>query len=262
MKIIIELTNKYGIDPKVDELNEFINYKSQARQGSVVSAALKYYLKFRWRNTWQDIDNQLVKARIRPTIREKNFLTKQEAIDVLHTIKNKEHQLIAKIQYFTGARATEVICIKKINMKHEVEDKRIRINIIGKGDKVDPIYLTDNLMHDLNDCIRRDGVYLFLKNHLRELPDDQLRTKAETYYKRYYDSLRKAADECELNIATHDWRRSFAQSLIDEGSDVYDVQLALRHKSMDTTERYFKNEEGKVAKTMLRHQQGLSGSGN
>ncbi|KKK54158.1 hypothetical protein LCGC14_3087570, partial [marine sediment metagenome] len=118
MKIITELVSRYGIDPNVNQLNEFIAYKCKKRQASVVQAALRYYLKFRWRN-WRTISDQLVKAKSRPVAKKKNFLTKTQSIDVINSIQNTEHKLIAKIQYFTGARVSEVISIRKVNMKHE-----------------------------------------------------------------------------------------------------------------------------------------------
>jgi len=86
----------------------------------------------------------------------------------------------------------------------------------------------------------------------------------QTYYKRYYESIKEAARECDLEMSTHDWRRSFAQQLRDmkdeKGNNiisVYDIKKALRHEKIETTERYFKDEPENIAKTMLRHQQGI-----
>ena len=263
MKLIKELVNKYGIDPTVEQLNEFIAYKCRKRQASVVQAALRYYIKFRWRN-WPKIYTELVRAKTRPTAKKKNFLTKEQSIDIINSISNQEHKLIAKIQYFTGARASEVISIKKSNMVHEKEYNRIRINVVGKGDKVNPIYLTDNLMLDMQHLLIRKGFYLFIKLQEKELSDEDLRQKVETYYKRYYDSVKRASKDCNMDISTHDWRRSFAQALMDmkdnEGKkiyNIYDVKKALRHERYETTEGYFKDAPEQVAKTMLRHQAGI-----
>ena len=254
MKIIAELVNKYGIDPSIDQLNEFIKYKCIKRQASVVQAAIKYYVKFRWRN-WAKIESQLVRAKVRPIMKKRNFLTKSQAIDVINCINNQEHKLIAKIQYFTGARVSEVISIKKVHMIHEREYKRVRINVTGKGDKINPIYITDDILIDLRELILRQGPYLFLKDNI--LSEEELRTKTVTYYKRYYESVKEAGRECNLDVSTHDWRRSFAQSLKDAKVEIYDIKKALRHERYETTERYFKDEPEKVAKTMLRHQQGI-----
>ncbi len=256
VKIIKELTNKYGIDPSVEQLNEFISYKCKMRQASIVQASIKHYIKFRWRN-WTSIQEQLVKAKPRPIAKKKTFLTKSQSIDIINSINNEDHKLIAKIQYFTGARVSEVISIKKKSMIHEKEYKRIRINIVGKGDKINPIYLTDNILLDMQPCLLREGVYLFLKDQKNILTEEQLIKKTGTYYKRYYESIKEAAKECNLNMSTHDWRRSFSQSLRDAKVDIYDIKKALRHERIETTERYFKDEPEKIAKTMLTHQQGF-----
>ncbi len=259
VKIIKELTNKYGIDPKIEQLNEFIAEKCRKRQAYPTQSALKYYLKFRWRHpaVYRKIEDQLVKARAKPSIRKNTFLTRVQAIDIIDSINHDDYKLVAKMQYFTGARAAEIISIKKSNVVHEPESKRIRIDIVGKGDKFDPIYLTDNLWVEIQPYIIKGGPYLFLDNQKNVLSDEQLRVKTETYYKRYYDNLKQAADSCGFNIATHDWRRSFAQSLIDSNTNIYDIQKALRHKRMDTTQKYLKDEPEKVSRTMLNHQQGF-----
>lgn len=256
IKIIKEMTNKYGIDPTVQQLNEFITHKCKMRQASTVQASIKHYIKFRWRN-WTSIEQQLVKAKPRPIAKKKNFLTKSQSIDIINSINNEEHKLIAKIQYFTGARVSEVISIKKKSMIHEKEYKRIRINIVGKGDKINPIYLTDNILLDMQPYLLREGTYLFLKDQKKSLTEEQLIKKTESYYKRYYESVKEAAKECGMDISTHDWRRSFSQSLRDAKVDIYDIKKALRHERIETTERYFKDEPEKTAKIMLSHQQGI-----
>ena len=259
IKIIKELTNRFGIDPSVQQLNQFITEKSRKRQAHTTQAALKYYLRFRWRNkrVYNELVEQLVKARARPPIRKKVFLNRTEAIDIIDSIAKPEHQLVAKMQYFTGGRASEIIAIKKSNIVHESEFKRIRIDIIGKGDRFDPIYLTDSLWVEVQQYMIKESSYLFLNDEKKILTEEQLRTKTESYYKRYYDSLKQAAKSNGMNIATHDWRRSFAQSLKEDKTDTHDIQKALRHKSMDTTEKYFKDDSEAVSKTMLKHQHGI-----
>lgn len=250
---IREMTHRYGIDPNINEMNEFIAEKCKKRQPQV-KYAIKHYLKFRWRP--KHIYWELVNVKIRNTIRKKNYLTRTQAKDIIDSIDNEEHKLIAKIQYFTGARASEIISIKKDYIQHESEFKRIKIDIMGKGGKVDPIYLGDNLWIELQPYMINDGIYLFLKN-CNNLDEMSLRNKTETYYKRYWESLKESGHTIGLDIATHDWRRSFAQSVKQSGVGIEDVKRALRHSRLETTERYFKNDPEDVAKTMLKHQEGI-----
>ena len=253
VKQIREMVDRYGIDPNISQMNEFIAEKCKKRQPQV-KYAIKHYLKFRWKP--KSVYFELDSTKIRPPIRKRNYLSRTQAKDVIDSMDNEEHKLISKMQYFTGARASEIISIKKDHILHETEFKRIKIDIMGKGGKVDPIYLGDNLWLELQPYMLNNGTYLFLKNcdNLDEMP---LRTKIETYYKRYYESLKEAGHNIGLDIATHDWRRSFAQSIKQSGAGIEDVKRALRHSRLETTERYFKNDPEDIAKTMLKHQQGI-----
>jgi len=189
--------------------------------------------------------------------RRKTYLSRVQAVDLINSINNPAHRLIAKIQYFTGARASEVITIKKTDIFMEQEHKRIRIDIVGKGDKKEPIYLKDDMHMEIQPLYITDNHYLFLKNHEESWTPKLFRTKTESYYKRYSESLKKGAKECGLSLSTHDWRRSFTQSLKNQGADIIDIKKALRHESIITTERYFKDDPESIAKVSLRHQQGI-----
>ena len=249
-KIINKFVETYGIEPNLNNLNEFIILKCKNRQ-PVVKYAIKYFLKFRWKH--KNIYKQLTKAEVIPTIKKKKLITESQAMDIIHCIKKDNHKLIAKIQYFTGAKACEIISILKDNIVLESEDKRIRIDVIGKGDKINPIYLIDNLWPEFKLYIVNDGPYMFIDSD-KVLNNGILRKKIDTYYKRYYESLKEAANNLGLDMATHDWRKSFAEELKKHGANIYDVQIALRHTDIKTTGRIFKNDTEKIAKSMLKHQ--------
>ncbi len=256
MKLIKELTNKYGTSPRVEELNEFIDYKCNNRQ-PVVKYAIKHYLNFLWRD--KDY-RQLVKPKLKPTKRKKTYLTKTQALEVINSIDNEEHRVVAIIQYFTGARASEAISILKNNIIQELEQKRIKINIIGKGGGLEPVYLSDHVWHELQPFYVKPGAYMFL--NCENISEEKLRTKTETYYKKYYESLKKAALENDIEMCTHDLRRSFAQSIINSGVNIYEVQRSLRHKDISTTTKYIEDDPEKTAATMLKHQEDLNSSSN
>ncbi len=250
---IREMVDRYGIDPNINQMNEFIAEKCKKRQPKV-KYAIKHYLTFRWKP--KSLYFELINATIRSPIRKRNYLSRTQAKDIIDSIDNEEHKLISKIQYFTGARASEIISIKKNNIVNETEFKRIKIDIIGKGGKIDPIYLGDNLWSEIQPYMINDGIYLFLKD-CDNIDETKLRSKTETYYKRYYETIKEAGHNFGLDIATHDWRRSFAQSIKQDGAGIEDVKRALRHSRIETTERYFNNDPEDIAKTMLKHQQGI-----
>lgn len=250
-KIINEFVDSYGIEPNIKNLNDFILLKYKHRQTNV-KCAIKYFLKFRWKH--KNIYKQLIKIKPKPVLKKNNYINEEQAIQLISYIRNNEHKLIAKIQYFTGAKASEVIGILKENIVLENNEKRIRINIVCKGDKINIIYLDDKLWYELNEYIRTEGPYLFIRTPI-ELKDKELWKKIETYYKKYYESLKESANNLDLNIATHDLRKSFAKSLKNDGVDMWDVKVALRHKNIATTKNILKNVSEKIATTMLKHQE-------
>ena len=249
-KIINQYIDSYGIEPNINNLNQFIKLKCRNRQ-PIVKYAIKYFLEFRWKH--KNIYKQLTKAKVRPTIKKRQLITESQAMDIIHCIKKEEHKLIAKIQYFTGAKACEAISILKDNIILESEDKRIRIDVVGKGDKINSLYLIDNLWPEFNLYIVNEGPYMFIETD-KVLNNELLRKKVETYYKRYYESLKEAANNLGLDMATHDWRKSFAEELKKHGADIYEVQIALRQIDTKTTRRIFKHGTEKIAASMLKHQ--------
>ncbi|MCH8003905.1 MAG: site-specific integrase [Nanoarchaeota archaeon] len=253
VKIMRELVNKYGIDPNIDQLNEFIAYKCKKRQ-PLAKYALKHYLHFRWRN---EVYYKLVKAKVKKPSMKKNFVKKEDAKKIINNIKNPKYRLIAKIQYLTGSRASEVISIEKKYITLENKYNRIRIDIKGKGDKIDPIYLDVCYFLEINEYIRQKGNFLFFNELMDTLEEKKQMIKLESLYKRYYETLKNSSKDYDIRMGTHDWRRSFAQSLRESGVDILEIKKALRHENIETTERYFKDDPESIAKTMLTHQQGI-----
>ena len=182
-KLINEYIDRYGIEPNVNSLDDFITIKCKNRQPSV-KYAIKHFLNFRWKH--KKMYYELRQAKIMPTIRKKRFVNEEQAMNIM----------------------------------------------------------------------LENGPYLFIKSPI-EIEEFKLRTKVETYYKRYYESLKQSVSDLGFSIATHDWRRSFAESLKKKGIDIYDIKVALRHSSIKTTERYFENDPEKVATTMLKHQHAI-----
>lgn len=263
-KIIKELIDTYGVDPNVDQLNHFIAEKCRKRQPTA-KYAIKYYLKNRWR---PGVYEKLVQARVRAPSMKKKFVTKEEAKKILEQMRSvqdrcmnkkririsEEHTFIAKIQYLTGARASEVISLRTDKIEKISSKGRIELEVMGKGNKSRTLFLKDSYWEDLKYFVRIDDPYLFIRTHGKEVSEEVLWKKVESYYKRYYESLKDAAQECEVNIKTHDWRRSFAEALRKGGANIKEIKDALGHSKYETTERYFQYDTEEIAKTTLQHQ--------
>lgn len=255
---IKELLAKYGDNPTIDQINSFIIYKNNKRQPHA-KYAIDHYLVVNGR---EDECKLLPKVKLRNPMKQKHFIDKCKIMEIIENIENKKHRLIAKLQINTGARASEILSINKNKIrKHIVNDRNIaKIRVKGKGDKYRTIYINEALYEEL----------LILCNNVRDYPllerDKEgfwkgepipylgFWTKVENEYKLYWLSLKKAAMKCDINIATHDLRRSFADLIRLNTKDIYKVQRALGHSDISTTARYFDNKDDEIADTMLSFQ--------
>jgi integrase len=62
-----------------------------------------------------------------------------------------------------------------------------------------------------------------------------------------YVAVRKAGERCELSLAPHDMRRSFAGILEDDGIPVTDIQRAMRHTNVGITSGYLEQNPRRAA---------------
>ena len=96
--------------------------------------------------------------------------------------------------------------------------------------------------------------FIFLNDKESPVPYLSFWDRVETIYKRYWESLTKAAKDCGFNIASHDLRRSFADDLRKE-TDIYQVQKTLGHVNINTTTKYLQITPKEIASSMLKHQE-------
>lgn len=247
-KVIKSMINFYGVDPSVEKLNQFL-----LRSPSLSKFALKYFLDFRWRTK---VFNRLTFPKYDNIVKKKTPITKEQAKMIIQCIEDPKHKLMAQIQYFTGAKAYEVIPIKKEHIIKEFEEKRIRIDIENSNGKKDSLYLIDSIWYDIQNCMLKDGQYLFL-NNAEGLNEDQMLKKIESAYIQYYNSLKNASLDVGINISTHDWRVGFARVVEEESNDKFEVQRLMRNTNLSfTIKNYFHGKE-KTAKGMLKYQKAI-----
>jgi len=249
-KAIKELDND---NPTIEQLNRFIAIKCSKRQYHV-KYAIKEYLRFLGR---EQEYIQLVQAKTKEPIREKVFLTRQQAQSIIERLIHPKFKVIALIQYNTGARASEIIGIDKRRITIEKypegnqDRERIRIMIKGKGDKPRYIYLLMSYWKYIKPFYDKCKRYLFIDEEA--LTYFEYWPRVETMYKKYHNELNSASKAQGLNIGTHDLRRSFATELRKTG-EIEEVQQALGHKDINTTIKYLKKNNEQVAESMLSHQ--------
>lgn len=141
-------------------------------------------------------------------------------------IQNQRDKTLIIFILRTGCRKEETISLTRENIIYNAIEEKYYIKIIGKGNKIRYVQLTNNTIEELNKLEK--------KNTLFGIKDETLINKI----------LNKWSERANLgHIQVHDLRRTFATNLIKNGIDIYTLKELMGHSSIQTTSKYFKNEQ-------------------
>lgn len=153
-------------------------------------------------------------------------LTKDEVNRLISIVSNPKHKLILKLLYGCGLRVSEVVNIKK-------EDLRLSEGILivreGKGKKDRLVTIPNSIIAELQSFVRlNNSQYIFgtFRGKLNTMTIFQIVNYA----------ARKA--RIEKKISPHTLRHSYATHLLEQGTDLRIIQKLLGHSSIKTTEIY------------------------
>jgi len=161
------------------------------------------------------------------------FLTHAEADALLYEIKNRSKQLyrICLISLYCGLRASEIFRLKW----GDLDFGREIINVIGKGDKSRPAFMTQEVK-DVLTAMQPGGASEFI-----------FKDRSGGRIARVSNAFRRSVDELGLNtdikdrrkkIVFHSLRHTFASWHVESGTDLYVVQKLMGHASYQMVERY------------------------
>jgi site-specific recombinase XerD len=140
------------------------------------------------------------------------------------------------VAYKTGARREELASITLANITRTNDGAEIRV--IGKRNKQRTLFIDNGAMQALDDWLKVRGDStgaLFCA--ISQIGMIELQHHISTTA--LHNILAKRADEAELsNLTWHDFRRTFASTLLDAGADIAIVAGMMGHASVNTTARY------------------------
>lgn len=238
----------------VGNINNFISKGFREKRSYYIKYAFKYFLEY----TGDDnLYNKLVSVKTKPRKSHGTYLPANIIRNIIKGIKNEMYRDIADIQFSVGARACEILTIKEEHIE-QVDDAgtpSIRIWIHGKGKQERVIFLNISKKPLLQKYMRGKPGYLFIDvmDSNDEFEINRVLNNHRTYY---YNELKKSAkDHGVEKLGTHDHRRNVAEMLRQNGIDMETIKETLGHRSIATTEKYFKNNPENVRDAMLGHQE-------
>jgi len=248
---INSLIKTYGESPTIEHLNQFIAEKCRKRQPAGKYAIKEYLIMLGRGNEY----TKLVQAKIKRPIRPKVFLTKDKLKDIIDSIEKEPYRTIGRLQMAFAARASGIISIERKRIRKE--EGRIRFTLTEKGDKPKVVYLRLEMWPLIEPYYNQPNKYIFLKKEAEGYTTKQLNLKISNEYMYYLRQLKEAARKNNIELSTHDVRRSVANLINNSTNDPRIAQKLLGHQSIDTTEKYLEDNSKEVTSILLDYQYGL-----
>lgn len=145
------------------------------------------------------------------------------------------------IQYYTAIRpGTEMRLIQLKNINMEARTITIR-NYLAKNSRTETVDIPGqlyNLFLEWNLENYDQGLYLFGKDGVPG-PDAIGKNSLRMRFNKFRDEL-----DLSKEIKFYSWKHSGAAELKDAGANMYEIQRHFRHKSVTTTEQYWRKRLG------------------
>ena len=188
----------------------------------------------------------------------KVYLTKEERDRMILSCKKLRDRLLVALAFYTGLRRGELVNIKI----HDIKNGKLLVR--GKGKKQRSLALTQYILNLIEEYLKtRDDncEYLFIgkrSGHNSDLQDGVAHKIVPNTVRHIVKNVARKAgiDESRVeNIAPHTLRRTFAVNLTKEAhASSFQVQKALGHSSVRTTERYLESAGAEIADEALLRQ--------
>lgn len=188
-------------------LNHIFN--NAIKDNVILSNPVKYIKRFKEKSRDRALNNIEIKA----------------LLQACRQSVNKELYYIVLVALYTGMRYSNIINMKKSNIKGNVYQLDGKETKSGKGQL---IYLHQDLMSELNQYIQahsRDNIFI-----------------TKRIKRSFKTALLKSGIE---NFRFHDLRRTFATFLLYNNTNIKTIQNMLGHSSLMMTERYLANDAKK-----------------
>lgn len=201
--------------------------------------AIRSFLKFLLKNDLDCISPDKLELSKIPA-REVSYLEDIEVKSVLempsklwkNPLQIARDEAILRFLYGTWLRVTELISLKKTNIKSDSK----QFHVIWKGSKMRAVFMTSQAREKLKKYLLSradDSEFIFISLSKNSFGDRLSRNSIEEIVRRYASlaGIRK-------RVTPHTLRHSFATTLIRKWADIRAVQSLLGHSSITTTQIY------------------------
>jgi len=184
----------------------------------------KFAIKFFFGNV---LHQDLVLPAIKKNKTLPDILSIDEIRRLIENIPNMKHKLIIKLLYGCGFRVSEIVSLKKDDVKFNGGLIHVRL---AKGKKDRFVKIPESVKNNLESfCGLENGKYLFESNRGGKLTTATIQAILK-------NTAKKAG--IKKRVYPHLLRHSFATHLLESGVDLRIIQKLLGHSDIKTTQIY------------------------
>tara|TARA_Y100000310_G_scaffold334097_1_gene413034 strand:+ start:10222 stop:11076 length:855 start_codon:yes stop_codon:yes gene_type:complete len=191
---------------------------------SLIHSAIRFYFHNIIGNKLLDDIKTPRKAKKLPVI-----LTRKEVKELIIAAKPKRNRLIVQFLYSSGARVSECVKLKVVDLNLKERVASIRG---GKGNKDRTIIISRRWVKYLKKYLERKKIkseFVFSKKNGNNLSSDTVQR-----------IIREAAKKAGIQkkVTPHTLRHSYATHLLEGGENIRKIQELLGHSNLNTTQIY------------------------
>lgn len=160
------------------------------------------------------------------------MLTADEVFKVIDAASSRRDMAILALAAYTGLRRFEISSLDLSDVNFEAAELRVQ----GKGDKERRLPLPGGALARLEEWVsqrgQRAGPLFYRAERGGGLRQERLSPSG------VYDVVIAACKQLKARATPHDFRRTFASTLFDTGTDIVTVKDMMGHANVETTARY------------------------
>lgn len=243
-------------DPDISSIeayNDFIIQYAIKKRCYHFYYAIKSFIEFKIED--KNLKEKLIEGLIKPEMRqdikvERKYLNEDQIFDVINSLQEEKHKVIALIQTLTGVRAGDILRLKRDNITPEDYKGRnvLRLNITGKGHKRNVVFIHDEIAQQvileyITNNYNYDEYYFVSLGKMKRRHgnlNSEFRLISMNYAW-YWNDMKEALQKNLIrreDFATHDLRRCFARRCWIKWKDITVLQSLLNHAQVTTSMRY------------------------
>ena len=219
-------------NPDVVERGDIISFLAKKKEESNSSNATLSLIHSSLRFYFHNILGKKLLDDIKTPRKAKKLpvtLTRQEIKALITAAKPKRNRLIVQFLYSSGARVSECVNLKIVDLNLKERIGSIRG---GKGNKDRTIILSRDWSKYLKKYLDKKKVkseFVFSKKNGKSLSSDTVQR-----------IVREAAEKAGIQkrVTPHTLRHSYATHLLDAGENIRRIQELLGHSNLNTTQIY------------------------